>query len=75
MGPSPENVSTMKVGLQYFFLSLCENDTQYHLRRMKYNVSSLLLGFLVSDYGVYQLSLLLSLACFSLFHKIHLYRE
>jgi len=38
-GPSPENVSTMKVELQYLFISLYEDNTQSHPTRMKYNVS------------------------------------
>ena len=33
-----ENASTMKVRLQYLFLSLYEYNTQFHLR-MEYNVS------------------------------------
>jgi len=36
--PSSEIASTMKVRLQYLFLSLLEDNTQSHPTRMKYNV-------------------------------------
>ena len=37
--PGPKNVFTMKVRLQYLFLLLCKDNTQFHSTRMEYKVS------------------------------------